>query len=265
MTAIASVLLLQASVPAPDSAATKAPDPEADAREMPIVVTGETNADDEHGIQTGSRIPRKPRFGATQLNVRSSTGIGGLTPGSGMQPLDLQNPVTRTKISSCKSDNEAVGARAACILLNADTSIEAGDVSDGANLYRHLVSSDEFTPEERLAGGQRLYAFAQSQGDETLREEALIRLDDSGTLPAEKAQSARRALATMAIKRSDFSAAIARLEAVVANDPLDAQSHANLAILLRQEGREGAKARMAQAIAAREAASSEVPAEWRSF
>ncbi|GAA4039434.1 tetratricopeptide repeat protein [Parerythrobacter jejuensis] len=240
----------------------KPPTAEEAARERPIVVTGQRE-EERVGVQSDSRIRKKPRF--TNENIRSATGIAGLSPGSGMRPLSGRNPVFKKRIIQCVSDNEAIGERATCLLANAQEDVAAGNIGLGADAYRYLVSSDEFAATERLAGGQKLYALGEETGNDGMREEALIRLVESDTLPANQARSARRTLVAMALKQDDTVLAIDRLEDVVAADPADAQSLANLAILLRREGRSGASDRMRQAIAAIEQSGQPAPQAWTDF
>ncbi|ABC63518.1 hypothetical protein ELI_07130 [Erythrobacter litoralis HTCC2594] len=232
------------------------------ARETPIVVTAERE-EDRISEQTGSRIPGKPLF--TNENIRSATGIAPLTPGSGMSPLGGQSRIHKKRIATCVADNDAIGEQASCILARAQEDIAAGEVGLGADSYRYLASSDRFSAEERLAGGNKLYELGEARSDDGLREEALIRLLETDAMPANEARSARRTLVAMALTRKDTTLAIERLEDIVANDRGDARSLANLAILLRQEGREGALQRMAEAIAATEATGGTAPKGWTDF
>lgn len=263
----AAITVLSLALPGAQISAQEAePAPEIDpveaAKETPIIVSG-TRAEDETGESTGSRIAKKPRF--TNQNIRSATGIAGLTPGSGMTPLAGENATVRKRITKCVSDNDALSQRATCILANAAQDRANGAMGLAADAYRYVASSDEFSGEDRLAGGQLLYALGEETSKDGLREEALIRMLESDVLEGSSASSARRTLVSMALKRQDNALAIERLEDVVSADPKDAQSLANLAILLRKEEREGAQARMAEAISAREAESQEVPGDWLAF
>ncbi|MEP2736234.1 MAG: hypothetical protein ABJP34_08035 [Erythrobacter sp.] len=262
MLTLSSGLLLLMSAQATDESPKSA---EEAASETPIIVTGDAKEEPAGRVIAGSRIPQKPRYDEYQHNFRTRTGLGGLGPGSGMSPMSLQNPVMRSQISSCAADNEAIGAKAACLLLSAKNDINAGNTESGADIYRYLTSSDEFAAEERRVAGEELYRLGNQQNDNLMREEALIRLVASGSLPAEREQSAQRSLVTLALKRQDFDSAISRLEVVVEGNPADTQSLANLAVLLRQEKREGASERMGQAIKVREAQGGTVPEEWRTF
>jgi len=257
-----SALALASPIAAQDEDDSPEPDPVAAAQDTPIIVTGE-RAEERPSQQTGSRVARKPRF--TNENIRSSTGIAGLTPGSGMRPLSGRNPVFKKRITKCVSDTEGLSERATCLLVKAKQTIADGETALGADTYRYVASSDEFSAEDRLAGGQLLYALGEEFGDDALREEALIRLLEADALPASQAKPARRTLVSMALKRKDKALAIDRLEDVAATDPTDAKSLANLAILLRAEGRDGADARMAEAIIAREAKGLKAPKAWRDF
>ena len=262
MLRLSSGIMLLASMQATDELPKTA---EEAASETPIVVTGENESADEATIVAGSRIPRKSRYDEYEHNFRTRTGLGGLGPGSGASPMSLQNPVMRSQISTCAADNAAISAKAACLLLRAKENIEEGNIESGADIYRYLTSSDDYAAEERRVAGEELYRLGNQQNDNLMREEALIRLVASGSLSADREQSAQRSLVTLAMKRQDFDSAIARLELVVEGNPADTQSLANLAILLRQEQRDGAAERMVQAIATREEQGGTVPAEWRTF
>jgi tetratricopeptide (TPR) repeat protein len=257
--AIALPLIMQTASVEPQPSAEEA------AEKEPIIVSG-SHEDDERSLQTGSRIPRKPVFGEFDLNIRSSTGVRGLGPGSGMEPFNLQNPVMRSTIATCKSDNDAIGERASCLLLSARSSAKKGETERAADLYRYLVSSDDFSSQERVAGGESLYALGEAVSDPVMKEEALLRLIKSEALPVERAQLARRALVSFALNRGDTPVAINRLEATVSADQDDAQSLANLAILLREQGSgEAAVERMHQAIATKQRLGQNVPDSWTAF
>ena len=239
--------------------------PEQAAEETPIVVTGSNDDADAATFVVGSRIQRKPRYREYEHNFRTRTGLGGLGPGSGMNPMSLQNPRMLSQVSSCTSDNAAIRSKAACLLLSAREHIEEGNIQSGADIYRFLTSSGDFAPQERRTAGEELYRLGHQIEDNLMREEALLRLVESASLPPERSLSARRSLVTLAIKRKDYASAISRSQALADTAPKDAQNLANLAILLRQQGMEGASARMAQAIAAQESNGKNVPDAWRAF
>lgn len=261
--AIATLMIVPITVQAGSEVQDTAITPAEKADEIPIIVTAETDEAEIKSQQLGSRIARKPLF--TNLNMATSTGLSGLTPGSGMSPYSLRNPVIKKYISSCSADNTAIGKKAACLLLSAEQSIAAGQSEAGADIYRFLASSQDFNPQERLTGGERLFALGASLDNSDIREEALIRLLNSDVLPAPRALSAHHTLVSMALTRGDFAAVIEQLEHVTTLAPDDAQSHANLAIFKRQEGVDGAEKSMTTAIAAREAIGGDVPESWRSF
>lgn len=242
-----------------------APDPVAAAEEQPIIVTGarEGDADDRPTIVTGSRIARPPVLEAGA--IASNAPVGGLSATSGVDPLNGENRVIRRTVSQCRSDDPAIGKEAACLLLDAQTALQRGDRQAALTTYRHLNAPGHFAPAERLAGAEQLFALGQSASDPTLREEGLLRMLATGAMPAAAAQSARRSLAALALQRGDTAVAIDRLRAVVAGDAGDAQSFANLAILLRQEGLAGAPESMARAIAIRTAQGGTIPPGWADF
>ena len=257
-----AALALSLPFAAPLAHAQDALDPAAAARETPIIV--ERNRDDEPArAQLGSRIPQEPRF--TDLNIATSTGINGLTPGAGLEPFHGLNRVSKKITTSCVSDHDAIGARAACLLLQASREREAGNLVAAGDIYRFLVSGADFGPAERLAGGTELYNLAVEAQDAGLREEALIRLVDSDALPDDRRPAARRNLVQMALDRGERRLAVVRLEEHLELSPDDAQSFANLAILRRMEGLEGAQSAMQSAIAINQRTGAAVPDGWRDF
>ena len=234
--------------------------PEEEASQTPIIVEG-TRDEPARRSQTGTRIPGEPMF--KDLTVATSTGVAGLTPGSGMTPYG--DRVIKRITKTCVSDTKGVGERASCLLLKADTARSQNDISAAIDIYRYLVSSNEFGAAERLAGGTELYNLAQSTGGEALREEALIRLVDSEVLSEAQKAGARRTLVDIALKRDDKPLALKRLEQLVADENADPQSLANLAILRNEQGVLGASTMMGRAIAVTEAAGGEVPQSWHDF
>nr|WP_298928308.1 esterase-like activity of phytase family protein [uncultured Erythrobacter sp.] len=249
--------------PAQESAQEQsAADPQAEAAQTPIIVEGDTDKP-EIRAQLGSRIAKEPLF--TDLSVASSTGIAGLTPGSGLQPLHGANAIRKKVTSTCVSDNEEVGARASCLLIKAREAGAKDDQLLEADIYRYLASSEEFGAQERLTGGTELYNLGERSGNELLREEALIRLLDAEVLEEARRPDARRTLVDMAIARGDNALAIERLSQHAAMPDPDAQSLANLAILKREAGQSDAAPYMTRAIAARQAEGGEVPQGWLDF
>mgnify|MGYP001233840201 CR=1 FL=1 len=234
--------------------------PEGAARETPIIVEGD-RGEVPDSVILGSRIPRRSFY--TNGNVATSTGIAGLTPGAGLEPFAGTNRVGKRITSTCISDNEAIGERAACLLLEGQSAFDAADYIGAADIYRYLLGSDDFAPAERLEGGRRLIDVASVTEDMALREEALIRLVNTDLLDPMQRGSVRRNLVDLALRRNATDLAIARLEEYVAIVPDDAQALANLAVLRRNHGRDGAETAMQQAIAVREAAGGEVPQGWR--
>lgn len=250
---------LQSEAPEPT---TTTPPPEEAARQVPIIVEGSREAPQSR-TQTGSRIRGESR--RRETGISTNTGISGLSPGSGIEPLHPSNPVRKRITTTCVSDNAEVGERASCLFLQAKDDVAAGETGTAADIYRYLVSSEDFTREERFYGGIQLHNLAEEIGDAGMREEAIIRLLASGTLPESNAPSARRNLAQMAMARGDMPLAIERLEEHVAISDDDAVSFANLAILRRDAGREDAAAPMQRAIELNEARGEDVPQGWRDF
>lgn len=256
---------LLAAATATSAQAGDGPDPVAAAQETPIIVT-----DDKDGGQgraatvvTGSRVARTPAVGAGA--IASNTALGALSATSGVDPLHAENRVFKRRTKGCVSDNPAIGKAAACLLFDAESALAREDRATASAMYRYLSASDEFSASERLAGAEALFALGQAAADPALREEALLRMLASGAMSPHAAQGARRSLVAFALDRGDARLAITRLREVVAGDAEDAQSHANLAILLRQEGLEGASDHMRRAIAIRQAKGDPVPPGWEEF
>jgi hypothetical protein len=251
--------------PQPQPVATpalEAPDPETAADQTPIIVERDRDEEPDRVI-LGSRIPRGSIY--TNGNIATSTGIAGLTPDSGLNPFRGTARTSKRITTTCVSDDEAISERAACLLVEAQSALAEDDLVAAGDIYRFLVGSAEFSASERLAGGTGLYALARLTDDSLLREEALIRMIDADVLPAERQASARRSLAQMALDRGENRLAIERLEQHVALSPDDANSFANLAILRRSEGLEGAETAMASAISIKERAGEPVPDGWTDF
>ncbi|MEP3420887.1 MAG: peptidylprolyl isomerase [Erythrobacter sp.] len=236
-------MMVLAQVQADDESQTA--NPEEAASQTPIIVEGSTS-DPEIRAQTGSRIPGEPLY--RDINVATSTGIAGLTPGSGISPFHGANPVHKRITSTCVSDNDAVGERASCLLIQGRDAVAEDDIVAATDIYRFLASNDEFGPEERLAGGTELYNLAGAIGDAALREEALIRLMESGALEEAQERGAMRTLIDMAIARNANALAIARLQEFVSTGEVRPEDFANLAILTRDAGQSGAKDAMQRAI-----------------
>ncbi len=265
MTFIAPLLLslsMMVLVQDQNNSESHAADPEEAATQTPIIVEGNTN-DPEVRAQTGSRIPGEPLY--RDLNVATSTGIAGLTPGSGISPFHGANPVNKRITTTCVSDNDAVGERASCLLLQGREAVAENDIIAATDIYRFLVSSDEFGPEERLAGGTELYNLAGMLRDTVLREEALIRLLESDALEESQRRPAMRTLIDMAIPRDDSALAIARLKHFISTGDVLPEIFANLAILLRDAGEAGAQGYMQQAVTQQRALDRPVEQGWLDF
>lgn len=241
------------------------PDPVTAADEQPIIVSGtRPNGEDEEAtVIVGSRIARKPILAPGF--IASNTPVAALSATSGVDPLSVENRIRKRKVTSCISDNPAIGKQAACLLIDAEAALLREEVSTGISIYRFLNSSTEFSPSERLAAAQKLFAVGQASADANLREEALIRMLSSGAMAADEAQHARRSLVTFALQREDIQLAIARLQEVVALDAGDAQSLANLAILLRQNNQAGASEYMLRAVSLKRERGDTIPNGWEQF
>ena len=134
--------LIAAAASAQESeAANEADDPQAAAQATPVIVEADRDTP-EPRAQLGSRIPQAPRF--TDLAIATSTGIAGLTPGAGLEPFHGANRVSKRITSTCVSDHEAIGERAACLLLNARSALADGEIEAAADIYRFRVSAEGF-------------------------------------------------------------------------------------------------------------------------
>ncbi len=238
-------------------------DPVAAAQETPIIVTSDRDGPEgQTAVITGSRIARTaPAPGG----IVSNTASGALSATSGVDPLHAENRVIKRRTRGCVSDNPAIGKAAACLLFDAHSAAAGDDLAGAGAIYRYLSAAPAFSAAERLAGAEALFALGREASDPAMREEALLRMLASGAMSPREAHGARRSLVTYALDRGDSRLAITRLREVVSGDAEDAQSHANLAILLRQEGLEGAAYAMRRAIAIRQARGEPVPPGWDEF
>ena len=223
-----------------------------------IVVHGSA---DRRMVLTGSRLPRAPV--RKDGPVATDTGVMGLVPGSGMDPFAGGTRKITTK--TCRSDGEAISKEAACLLAKADRSWENGDAELGASLLRSMADEDHFNAEERLAASQRLYAIGDGIQSRALREEALIKMIDTGLLPQSDAIAAHRTLVAMAMKRAEPTLAVSRLESLLSVSPGRAQDWVNLAVLQRRLGDPASRTSMLRAIDLNEAAGRPIDPSWRSF
>lgn len=240
-------------------------DPVTAAEEQPIIVSGrrEGSEEDQRTVVVGSRIARKPVLEAGA--IASNTPAAAFSATSGVDPLSVENRIIKRKISQCRTDDPAIGKEAACLLFDAETALQRNDSMTAISFYRHLNASSQFSSAERLVAAEKLFALGQTMADAGLREEALLRMLATTAMPVGEAQSARRSLVTLALQRGDSALAIARLREVVDQDADDAQSFANLAILLRQENLTGSSDSMMQAIQIKKARGEPIPAGWADF
>lgn len=249
----------------PQEPVDKRPDPVAAATEKPIIVSTskEHSGKGERSVVAGSRIARKQV--SEPGSIASNTPIGALSVNSGVDVLSVENRVVKRKVSQCVSDDPSIGKEAACLLIDAQTALVGEDRTTGIAIYRYLNSSEEFSTAERLVAAEKLFALGQSTTDSVLREEALLRMLATEAMTLDGAQSARRSLVTFALQRGDARLAITRLKEIVADDADDAQSYANLAILLRQENLAGASEHMMRAIEIKKAKDETIPPGWAEF
>tara|TARA_B100001057_G_scaffold465027_1_gene520779 strand:- start:168 stop:983 length:816 start_codon:yes stop_codon:yes gene_type:complete len=237
----------------------QSPSSEVEVQPLPIVVIGEQEK--ERRVIVGSRIPRKPIF--EDGPIATSTGIRGLTPGSGMDPAGKYTRIV--KRTECVAADERIGKSVACILLAAKEASENEDWLLVRGMLVPVAGNAEFSSAERRAASEVLFLSARSSGDTLARIEALELLVASGALSTSETGNALRSLSSLASKTGDRAAALEYLNEAIRVDPSDHQALANLAILQRASGDLAAAAMMRCAILAAEKAGRTVPQSWLSF
>ncbi|RDC60704.1 hypothetical protein HME9302_01919 [Alteripontixanthobacter maritimus] len=233
-----------------------------------IVVAGPGDADDRQNereaaktVFAGSRIARQPLIVDTP--IATNTSLGGLTPGSGMDPAGGYTRTRRTK--TCISSDPAMSKRAACLMGEAQAAYAAGDMAEADHLYAAIADMPELGIDERRAAMEWRYRLARQSGAKETAEAVLEGLIDSGSMDWADEVSARRSLVASALRSGDKGLALERLVSLRQAGMADAQNLANLAILGREQGLPDTAETMRAAIAKLEADGRDIPAGWREF
>lgn len=242
---------------AQDSAA-RAEEPD-DRQAGPIVVIADPDAE-KRVVTVGSRLPRSAPFAGT--GKATNVGTPGLGPQSGMSPHEK---FRRIKRKDCVSNDRNLSKIVICALASGDKALAEGDYGTAVSLYRHVADNTEYSPYERHAASEKIFAAAQSADDPALKSEALEGLLATELLSAGETRLARLELAKLAAAGGRTARAIALLEGIVLSHLDDTNSLVRLAILQRSAGRSDAAATMARAIGVREAKGYRVPRAWREF
>lgn len=226
-----------------------------------VVIVGEEEGD-ERRVLVGSRLPRKPRYSG--LSVATSTGLMGLTPGSGMDGAG-GNITRKIRSKSCSSDDERMSRRAACFLAGALDAEAEGDLYFAFGALNAMALSPDFSGFERLAAARHFYRLAETLDDRAARFAGLALMAEMDALPREEEGSIRRTMVAMALQDGDRDYARDMLATLVERELADPRSLANYAILLGEAGDGRAVPVMEQAIAAADADGDDVPQGWRDF
>lgn len=231
------------------------------AEEPPSTVTV-TGTRERREATLGSRIGRARKdFGNGQ--IATATGVAGLTPRSGMDPF--AGPTKAIEVKECRGD-KPLTREALCALADAQNLIVKGDLDQARAVLFRIEDSPASGPPERLAAAQFIYRIAELKGDSALREEALEQMLDSAAMSGTDRLAALRTLVSLALKRQDQSAAIARLRRLLAEAPGDARSLANLAALHAGRGEhQHARPLMHAAVAASRASGETPPVGWTDY
>jgi tetratricopeptide (TPR) repeat protein len=247
--------------------ANGAADPAADRADEPaaqeITVTGEQDPEPRARPRTGSRIARgDPGLGFQA--VATDTGVAGLLPGSGMDPF--AGATRFTTETTCRGENVELSPEVACRLAEIQSLVTNGAMDEARTAIHRLLESEPITDEERYLTARIWYQVGQLAQDPVDREDALLTMLSTSSMPSDARASALRTLVAFSFREKDHEEAIGLLEQLVQIDPNDARSRANLAALYANGGRTGeAAGLMREAIALTESRGGVVPAEWRAL
>lgn len=250
--------------PSVDAAASDEPgaaESEFVASENFVVIVGEEGGS-ERRVLVGSRLARKPRYSG--LSVATSTGLMGLTPGSGMDGAG-GNITHKIRSKSCSSDDERMSRAAACFLAGALDAEAKGDLYFAFGALNAMALSPDFADFERLAAARHFYRVAEATGNREARYAGLALMAAMEALPPEEEGSIRRTMIAMALQDGDRERARNMLGTLARRHLAGPRSLANYAILLGEAGDGRAVPVMEQAIAAAAAAGDEVPEGWHDF
>lgn len=249
----------QAWEPQPgDSAVASGDDPD----QAQITVTGNREERPRY-FGSGSRIARDevPR---PFSSIATQTGVNGLVPGSGMDPFA---GATRTiRDLTCRSDDSRISPSVACRLVPIQQLIASGSYDQARALLDRLISSEDASDEERYIAARIWYQVGELSRDDGDRENALLAMLATASMPQNERIAALRTLVSMALRRGENEPVVPLLEQIVSIAPYDAQSRANLATLYAQNGRvEEAADLIGHAIALMRANGANVPNDWLRF
>lgn len=229
----------------------------------------ETPFSDTDRVPLNSRIARKPdqRDFKTMATSQGLAGLIGSGLGANFDATGGQGLSRRTKkVEVCQASSKLVHEDIACGLTKAKAALEAGDFASARTGLDTLAAYGTLNDTERYFVETHRYMLGEASHDEALKYEALAAMIDSGAMPAAEQVDGYRALAAMALKRSDDAGAIRYLDRLAGLGGARDQDLASLAILLdRGQQRSAAKARMRQAIALRRNRGADVPAAWTAF
>ncbi len=228
---------------------------------VPIIVTGRKAGEDAKLVVVGSRIPHKPLV--SRSSVATNTGLHGLTPGSGMDPMGAYT--RKLRWSECRASDEAISEEAACLLIASEKEFAEGGREEGIGLLRSLALSENFSSHERLEGAKRLYAIGEQSGDDALRVHALELMAGNEALPVADRAAALRTIVGISMRKNDREKVVAALLRLQVENLARAQDLANLAVLQRAAGDQRARETMRSAIAKVLAEGSTVPQGWDAF
>lgn len=224
-----------------------------------VIIIGDVGGK-ERRVIVGSRLARTPRY--SDLSVATNTGVMGLTPGSGMDPVG-GGFTRKIHTKSCISDDERISKPAACFLAAALAAEAEGDLRFAFGALNSMARSDRFSAVERMAAARHFYRLAEVGGNRETRFFALGLLLDTEGLPGEEEGAIRRTMIALALNDDKRGLAREMLGELVDRGLADARSLANYAVLLREADDQRAVSMMEQAIAAAETAGEDVPAGWR--
>ncbi|HZF95282.1 MAG TPA: hypothetical protein VEZ20_10485 [Allosphingosinicella sp.] len=259
----AALLACSAVLAVPPARAQGAePPPEAPVAADPdIEVTGARPDRPDVPPATGSRIAREPLL---TFGTIASTGVAGLTPGSGMDPFAGGTRMVSETL--CRSDNARLSSGAACRLFPIQQRMTAGDLEGARNALDRFESDATASDEEKYVAAALRYQIAAAAGVPLDREDALRAMLATAAMPAAARAPALRTLVSLALRRGDRAAAAGSLAELLALVPEDTRSLVNLAALRAEAGeRAEAAALIGRAIEILRARGEPVPAEWLSF
>ena len=187
--------------------------------EVPLIVIGKR---EEKQVIVGSRIARKPLYNKDTHIIRTSTGTGGLGPGSGMDPG--AQLVRRTKVVSCKSDHPALPAKLTCDFSKAQQAYNNAEYGLAEAYLRHLDTSAANDPELSYLLLQERYRIAQKTGNDDARLRLLSQMADSEQMPQDRKLLAHRTRFAIAYRLEKMELALdiaGEIERLAPNDPVN--------------------------------------------